>query len=584
MERFTQKLNSQSSVNSVNTDTFVKVKFDNTNKVLPSDVINEVVNAGERFNTERQRSKLYRIVGTINPTISNPLFNLSDTQMSDLYTWKGFNFFDTNTELYRFNSPSFPSNIDKYLKEKDGWFGYFDPDEAKAGFCLFYDMEPKRQRFSFLPDNNPYHGNAINVDNWELTITYPASIDSGHTMVIGGLMMIESVPAVVGGRNMTAFGLACQHNLNIGDIVRLSGTTNYDGDHIVVRTGLDDGTYKPYYFVLDLDPTDGFVGANARMTKMIGDVESRYYFRKFRKVKTKSSNIINQYDYEVYKLGFSENVFNDEVTQFMFNQDIDVSDLLDNLGRPISELYLTVIKTNSNNLFTNVSSGIETPTIAKLTTSDFNTFLQDIPAINRIHNSTDGSPFISHIPLEASVTFNNSNTDFYGDLVEYNTNILKETVLAEVYYRFNTINREDNTQTVTYQVYEDGERYTIDLGPRHEGYYYKAHHLIRIRNFSTYIEQGNASTVDMPSYVTAFPDGRYLWRDLIDIGSIQPNAEVLDYPFINGSHYMYDNYCFTVKRQDPFGFWGLYYANFPADPIGQLITDKYDVNTSDDVC
>jgi hypothetical protein len=584
MEKITQKLNSQSSVNSVNTDTFVKVKLDNTNKILPSDVINEVVNAGERFNTERQRSKYYRILGTINPTISNPLFNLSDTQMSDLYTWKGFNFYDTNTNLYRFNSPSYPSNIDKYLKEKDGWFGYFDPDTAKAGFCLFYDMEPKRQRFSFLPDNDPYHGNATTVDNWELTITYPASIDSGHTMVLGGLMMIESTPAVVGGRNMTAFGLACQHNLNIGDIVRLSGTTNYDGDHIVVRTGLDDGNYKPYYFVLDLDPTAGFVGANARMTKMIGDVESRYYFRKFRKVKTKSTNVINQYDYEVYKLGFSENVFNDDVTQFMFNQDIDITDLVDNLGRPLSELYLTFIKTNSNNLFTNVSSGIETPAIAKLTTSDFNTFLQDIPVINRIHNSTNGSPFTSHIPLENNVTFNNSNTDFYGDLVEYNTNVLKETVLAEVYYRFNTINREDDTQSVSYQVFEDGEVYTIDLGPRHEGYYYKAHHLIRIRNFSTYIEQGNSSTVDMPSYVTAFPDGRYLWRDLIDIGSIQPNSEVLDYPFINGSHYMYDNYCFTVKRQDPFDFWGLYYANFPADPIGQLITDKYDVNTSDDVC
>ncbi len=584
MEKITQKLNNQTSVNSVNTDTYVNINLDNTNKLLPSDVINEVVNVGDRFNVERQRSPYYRIVGTINPTISNPLFNISDTQMSDLYTWKGFNFFDTGTNLYRFNSPSYPSNIDKYLKEKDGWFGYFDPDVAKAGFCLFYDMEPSRQRFSFLPDNNPYHGGETAVDNWELTITYPASIDSGHTMVLGGLMMIESVPAIVGGRTMTAFGLACQHNLNIGDVVRLSGTTNYDGDHIVVRTGLNDGSYKQYYFVLDLDPTQGFVGANARMVKMIGDKESRYYFRKFRKIKTKSTNIINQYDYETYKLGFSENIFNDDITQFIFNQDIDVSNLTDNLGRPLSELFLTIIKTNSNGLFSNVSSGIETPMLSKLLTSEFNTFLQDIPVINRIHNSNNALPFTSHIPLENNVTFNNSNTDFYGDLVEYNDNILKEIVLAEVFYRFNTLNREDNTQTVTYQVVEDGETYTIDLGPRHEGYYYKPHHLIQIRNFSTYIEQGNINTIDIPSYATAFSDGRYLWRDLIDIGSIQPNSEILDYPFINGSHYMYNNYCFNVKRQDPFDFWGLYYANFPADPIGQLITDKYDVNTSDNVC
>lgn len=584
MERIVKKLNSQTSVNSVNTDTLVNVKFENTHKLLPPDVINEVVNAGERFNTERQRSKFYRILGTINPTISNPLFNLSDEQMSDLYTWKGFNFYDTNTSLYRFNSPSFPSNIDNYLKEKDGWFGYFDPDVAKAGFCIYYDMEPKRQRFSFLPDNDPYHGNATTIDNWEITITYPASIDSGHTMVLGGLMMIESVPAVVGGRSMTAFGLSCEHNLNIGDIVRISGTTNYDGDHIVVRTGLDNGDYKGYYFVVDLDPSSGFVGANSRMKKLIGDVESKYYFRKFRKIKTKSSNIINQYDYEIYKLGFSENYFNDAITQFMFNQDIDVTDLVDNLKRPLSELYFTIIKKDSNNLFTNISSGIETPFLPKLITSDFNTFLQDIPVINRIHNSTNGAPFISHTPLESNVTFTNLNNDFYGDLVEYNDNLLKETVLADVYYRFNTINRETTGQTVSYQVLEDGDVYTIDLGPRQEGYYYKAHHLIRIRDFSTYVEQGDNNTIDIPNYATLFPDGRYLWRDLIDIGAIQPNAESLDYPFINGVHYMYDNYCFTIKRQDPFNYWGLYYANFPADPLGQMITDKYDVNISDNVC
>ena len=96
---------------------------------------------------------------------------------------------------------------------------------------------------------------------------------------------------------------------------------------------------------------------------------------------------------------------------------MDVSDLVDNLGRPLSELYLSIIKTDSNQLFTNISSGIETPFITKLTSSNTNTYLQNIPVINRIHNG--GSlPFTSHIPLEASVTINQNY--FYGDLVEYN--------------------------------------------------------------------------------------------------------------------------------------------------------------------
>jgi hypothetical protein len=36
-----------------------------------------VINLGDRFNVERQRSSFYRILGTINP-MSNVLFNLND--------------------------------------------------------------------------------------------------------------------------------------------------------------------------------------------------------------------------------------------------------------------------------------------------------------------------------------------------------------------------------------------------------------------------------------------------------------------------------------------------------------------------
>ena len=99
------------------------------------------------------------------------------------------------------------------------------------------------------------------------------------------------------------------------------------------------------------------------MIRMFNGKDSEYYFRKFRKIKTVSSPIIEEDDYETYKLAFSENIFNDSITQFVFNEDIDVSDLTDNLGRPVSELYLTKIKTSSAGLFGGVSSGIETPFI-----------------------------------------------------------------------------------------------------------------------------------------------------------------------------------------------------------------------------
>jgi hypothetical protein len=58
----------------------------------------------------------------------------------------------------------------------------------------------------------------------------------------------------------------------------------------------------------------------------------------------------------------------------------------------------------------------------------------------------------------------------------------------------------------------------IDLGPRQEGYVYKPHSLITIRSLSSYIEQGDTSVVGIPDYATDLGDGRFLWRDILDIG------------------------------------------------------------------
>lgn len=603
IDRTKQRLAVENSKKSVNKDTLLKINVENKSRLLPTNEINKIVDVAERFNTERQRCTYYRVIGTINPLVSNPLFNLTDQFNLDKYTLAGFNSYDFLDYSYPHDNDvnddgdlTFAKSIKKYLKEKDGWFGHYDPDVAKAALCVFYDMEPKRERFSFLPDTNPYHPtvNQAMVKNWELTITYPKTMDKNHKMVKGGLLITEAVPVEVSTRNMTAIGVSCLHNLSIGDTVRITGTNGYNGDHTVATLGLDNGDFENYYFVIDV-PTTGTITNTSRIKRLVNGVESEYYFRKFRKIKTKLSPVIETDDYETYKAGFSENFFNDSLVQFVFNEEIDVSELTDNLGRPLSELYFTAVKTDSNGLFSNISSGIETPFMEKLNTSGTNAFLRDIPAINKIHNG--GSlPFITHTPLEEFVTINNNNlitnnNDFYGDLVEYNNNEIRETILAVISHRFNTVSRETNSplsyvlaKPANYSLTQPTLE-TINLGPRQEGYMYQPHHLIKIREFSNYIEEGDKYTEGLPDYAINLGDERYLWRDLLDIGFNEGDEKALDYPFLNGSHYMYQNYCFSVRRQDSFGYWGLYYGDFPSDQNGDRITDKYVIKTSDqDVC
>jgi hypothetical protein len=591
--RIEQKLNSEVSKNSVNTDTHIKVNVEQKQKLLPTNNINRIVNAADRFDVERQRCTFYRIISTIIPIVSNPLFNLSEPNSNNKFTWSGFNsneFLDRtypqDNDVNDEEDLNYVTSLSKYLKEKDGWFGFYDPDITKKGLCNYFDMEPKRERFSLLPDYFPFLNPSTQtpVKNWEITITYPSSSDKNHKLVKNGLKIIDRVIVESNTKQMIAFGIPCLHNLSVGDTVRITGTNGYNGDHQVQRLGLDNGDFKGYYFVLDL-PITGSINNMSRFKKVINNIESEYYFRLFKKIKTKNASVIETDDYETYQAGFSENAFNDPIVQVMFNEDIDVSNLIDNLGRPLSELYFTTIKTDSNNLFTNISSGIETPFISNLLNSDIETHLRDVPAINRIHNGT--TPFVSHTPLENNVLINNSV--FYGDLVEYNTNDLLEVTLAVVSHRFNTKNREtvSNFSYVTGPPLTGGgqpQTKNIDLGPRHEGYFYSPHNLIKIRNFSNYIETGDEFTGDLPSYAVNLGDGQYKWRELINIGFNETDSVALNYPFLNGVHYMYNNYCMHIRRQDPFAYWGLYYSNFPSDPIGDRITDKFQVNSVDDVC
>lgn len=599
IERLKQRLNGFTSKKNVNTDTYLKINLDTKERLLPIDEKNKTVNAGDRFNIERNRSTYYRIVGSINPTVSNPLFNLNNNSNLNAFTWSTFNdisFLDTSYprdfDVADKSDYTYQLSLKNNLLEINGWFGHKNPDKTLMRFCDFYDMEPKRERFSFIPDINPFSptpeqaaDTTTQVKNWELTITYPASADTTHYMVKNGLLIVDKITCTIATRPMTGFGLPCKHNLKIGDIVKITGSTGFDGERVVIRTGLDNGDLKDYYFVLDI-PNTGSIDNDTRMVKLINGIESQYYFRQFKKIKTKQSPIIETDDYETYGLGFSENVYYDKIVQFVFNEDIDVSNLTDNLGRPLSEIYLSIIKTNSNNLFSNVSSGLETPFFENFNNNGGSfEYLRNLPIINKIHNGGI-KPFTTYKPLESNISI--SSNLFYGDLVEFNANNLLEEVLSEVHHRFNTLNRETpaTLQAVTKLQAVGGPLITekINLGPRQEGYYYKPHHVMKIRTFSSYIEVGDAATLDKPSYAIDLRDGRFVWRDLLDLGFAETNAKPLDYPFLNGTHYLYDNFCFYVKRQDPFNTWDLFHTDFPSDPIGKKLKNNFIINSEEDVC
>lgn len=272
---------------------------------------------------------------------------------------------------------------------------------------------------------------------------------------------------------------------------------------------------------------------NFRFQKCDGEAVCEYYVRKFKPISSK------QYNHELYKLAFANTIYGDEVSQLTFTDDIKISDLRDNRNRPLTEIYATVIKSNRGyeNWYINNSKGDSSVEYSHcfgpITCGfDFYSKNKDNESI-RIKRETSkdvrflcnklftiGEHEINGIENK-SITVNDS--EFYGDVVEFNPMKCEETVLADVNFRFNTVLRElqdSSDYTFVYdEMYKDDydggfemkkiENTKIDNCYKPEGYYYKPHYKIQLKGFSS-IQQATHRSIFVVKATPYQNNGMYI--------------------------------------------------------------------------
>lgn len=69
--------------------------------------------------------------------------------------------------------------------------------------------------------------------------------------------------------------------------------------------------------------------------------------------------------------------------------------------------------------------------------------------------------------------------------------------------------------------------------------------------------------IEMPSVAYDLNDGtgRYIWKDKTSVSMIQSDSELYGTSFTNGVHYIHKQINFFLKRQDPYGIYGLKATN-----------------------
>jgi len=461
-------------------DVYLDTDLNQTGTLMPIDLFEKLISNYQVYLQEREDSTLYRAYGNLRLIATNVLCNFDGpNSYESVETMRNY---DEELESYEFT-------LDEVLFQNNGWYYFINPSSS----CLKTELEPQKTRFDLTE-----------YTNWEIFLTYSHDINLKPILfntidIKDGIAIMSGGELEVDGKTLTYFVCPLMHNLVVGDTINLYNEDGFVSKFTVYQLGLNDNTYKKNVFFIDekYDDSANVLSKKCRFKKIIGDVESQYYSRWYKKLTT-----VN--DYDVFKTAFAQNLFQDQDASFIFPNSLDLVNVRDNLNRPVTELFLTLVKKGNNSFWGKTLCGL-------------NTFLSNIDYdFNMLY---EGGP-LSEIEVVADQDV------FFGNIVEYNERQLIETELNFAVHLFNTKNRIINSLF--------------------ESYYYHPHYKVDLLVADDFISKEDG-IVDPPDYAIDY-NGLKAWRNLTQSDKI---------PFLNKNHYVYYNLNIFIRRQDPCKRYGI---------------------------
>ena len=543
------------------TDLSIQVPIENTKKSIIEGDRTVLLNLEERFDHERQISTKFRIAGKI-----VNLFN-------NIVSGKTNNYQPFENELYLINPLK---TVQDALGDLPScvWTGYPPYDE----FNFF--------RVSAVPDHpqgplNPkliYRSKSASTYNWSTYLTYPHSNDYNQIMTYTdeesgtdiSFQVSEGVPytiknRVVNGKNMLSFYCGYKHNIKQGDYIYLN--TPINGSNLLEVYSLGDQAYGNDDKILNVynygftgvTISDGYMSNLKRVInpKNSGETMSKYYVRKH-KTLTDVSNV------DLTKMGFEQNNFPvnkkleysaltpNEVSRISikdgrgtfgvsFDKDIDIISLMDNLDRPVTELFITIINKGYIGYFnkppvngTQPTKGLEVGWSFNFLENSVDNWWSKINVNNKDNIDVDFYNGDGDNGLNIRFYYNKDlpiGTELKGDICEWNEFDQKETVLSPISHKF-SFNSDFFTTNAN-----------VNLP---DGYTYNPHHSVKLRVYSDYIEVGDKNDVSgVPDYsFFSNYEQQWRWRDIYSYGFVDSSGNGVNYPFLNGEHYPFADVLF----------------------------------------
>ena len=505
------------------------------------------------FDNERQASNIFRptfkinyvyennIIGYCpNPSwenyqnnlyYTNPLVSLVSQQWSGLPSYQEFEFIRTDVTNTQLNTQPFNGFIIKSSSTYNWAVRLSYPFENLTGITMSYDFSSVKQF------------------TWTSSDGIPFIISTGSD---NGLQILQ-------------FNCPVKHGLAIGEYVELSQGFEYNGNNTYQVYDLGNNTYGSDEYIFNLynvgyTGNTFFSGKTGTFKRIVdiynsGETKSRYYVRNHKIISNTEDSIItrsgfeengyaNKSSYQLSALTPNKvaNIFQYQ-SSFTYNttfeRDLDITNILDNNGRPISEIFATFQWVGYFGWHNRLQRGWQ----LNLTSGTTNTWFDfsNTDAIETNQNlvysrveTTNNTITPNYYNFTVNLPKHSGDT-VYGDFCEYNDSEQLERVISPYMNKF-SYNQVLFTTDVT----------ANQTNPN--GYYYQVHFPVRIKTFSNYIETAAPNTVTgVPSYAY-FSENQnlWLWRDLYAYGFIDEDNRGVDFPFLNEAHYPFGNITFRL--------------------------------------
>jgi hypothetical protein len=553
-------------------DQFLNIPLAQTTKNLVEfDRVSDL-NLAEVFDQERQESTTFRPVTKFTILFENA-FTGSTTYppfRDNLYYTNALN----NAKI------AYPSGISTTANNSNVPPNPFNANVPWDGF-------PQYPEFDFIRTDNNVPGYTIppqnhilfkdvsaTTYNWSHYVSYPFENVYNRTLFAvdpdtsftWSWVASNGLPFIIlNGTNTQlreiSFKCPMAHGLSVGEFVQLSISYGNQNNFQVTSLGDSGSGSEEYIFnILNVGYTGTTFqqftqGTFKRIINLAnsGDTVSSYYIRRHKILTTSESSVLAN-------AGFEYNIYGDKTKcevkpltpnqkartsvkegarsyTLSFNSDIDIRGLQDNQRRPLSSLYFTTIWRGYLGWTSNMKQGWY-----------FNTYLQNGKPQTWWDQSNTNSN--TNIPQSFYTTTLGGATKFY-----YNELLTTGDTMDGDYCEWNNYEQlERVVSTYQHKIKYNQNWFKLDNDlpvSNQPGYFYQPHNPIQISAFSDYVEEGSGvNVVGIPDYAYySTLSALFRWRDKYPYGYIDTDGVGVDYPFLNGKHYPYENTIFRITPE-----------------------------------